>query len=335
MAEKLVEQLYAGDIILYPPHDDDWLAKLIAKFTSGSVNHAAILYTAGGEDQKVIESVLQGVRFNPIRPTSDEYRAKVMRMKEKRDMQPVLDAAIKYMGNNYPFAALGLLAILLLFGKRKPTVKNKLLYCVMEYVTLGLMLLNQRIAGKGKEIMTCSQFTAQAFSDAGKDYALHFKHLLVDDFLDEPTVPVNRLKNNLTKNSESVPDYDAMQQLMCEEAASNFEQINGELSRIFGSANHVLKSDGVSDSYDEVLEVFNKNPLFRKNGTAEEDGLSGSNESRNRLLAVMDKIVTGKTNRKVQDIIKDFQSETYRNFFVTPEDLFNGNCDSIEYVGDY
>lgn len=321
MAGKVINQLCAGDIILYPPHKDDVLANLIAMFTGGTVNHAAILYTAGGDDQKVIESVLEGVRFNPIRPTSDEYRAKVMRMKQKVDMTPVLDASVLYLGNKYPYIALGLLAILLLFGKRKPTAENKLLYSAMEYVTLGLMLTNQRIVGKGKKIMTCSQFTAQAFSDAGKDYALHFNHLIVDDFLYEPAVLTSSSDGTFSL-TDTVPLYEELEKYLHE---------SGENGKLL-TENYVYEGlanicQGVACLPKTVLEIG-----ARSGNETDAYNVQGAQK---RLLSVLDKMITGNTGRQVKAIIDDFQSDTYRNFFVTPEDLFNGNCDSIEYIGEY
>lgn len=325
MDSKKVSDLHAGDIILYPPHKDDVLANLIAQFTSGTVNHAAILYTAGGEDQKVIESVLEGVRFNPIRPTSDEYRAKVMRIKKDKNLQPVLDAAQKCMDNKYPFMALGLLAILLLFGKRKPTMENKFLYSAMEYVTLGLMLVNQRIAGKGKKIMTCSQFTAQAFSDAGEEYSLHFNHLLIDDFLDKPTV-LKGIKSSSLQGLGSVPLY--------EDVESSIYELENKGNKI--TENYVYEglaqvSRDINRDSKTELEAISLQCM----GSNKFSDFVDEKVSCNRLLAVLDKLITGNTGRKVQSIIKDFQSDAYRNFFVTPEDLFNGNCDSIEYIGEY
>jgi hypothetical protein len=37
-------KLLAGDVILFPPYKDDFIAEAIAYLTDGEVNHAALCY---------------------------------------------------------------------------------------------------------------------------------------------------------------------------------------------------------------------------------------------------------------------------------------------------
>lgn len=112
------EDLKVGDVILYPPHKEDILALLIAMFTDGEVNHAALLYDNNPAELKVIESVLNGVGINDVPVTGTGYYLKVFRKTDVDTLKPVIMAAVRYNGNEYPYANLGLLAILILFGKK-------------------------------------------------------------------------------------------------------------------------------------------------------------------------------------------------------------------------
>ena len=301
------EDLKVGDVILYPPHKDDILALLIAMFTDGEVNHAALLYDNNPTELKVIESVLNGVGINDVPVTGTDYYLKVFRKTDVDTLKPVIMAAERYNGNEYPYANLGLLAILILFGKKTTGFKNqKMLFRIAKAVTLGLMLLIQKTVHKGRNVMSCSQFVAQSFSDAGENFSLKFSKLLVDE--DGGLCLNSQLKNLNTEDYEVLVDKEFGKE-------NRGVNMGTDMNSLF-----------VSCLEDNEQQDSNKTFPLTENSAFRNIALD--------LLSVMDTYITGnKKGRPVGDILRDFRSDKYRNFFVTPEDI-NINCTNIEYIGN-
>lgn len=313
------EDLKVGDVILYPPHKDDILALLIAMFTDGEVNHAALLYDNNPTELKVIESVLNGVGINDVPVTGTDYYLKVFRKTDVDTLKPVIMAAERYNGNEYPYANLGLLAILILFGKKTTGFKNqKMLFRIAKAVTLGLMLLIQKTVHKGRNVMSCSQFVAQSFSDAGENFSLKFSKLLVDE--DGGLC----LKNN-SCGSESETVFSQLKNLNTEDYEVLVDKEFGKENRGVNMGTD-MNSLFVSCLEDNEQQDSNKTFPLTENSAFRNIALD--------LLSVMDTYITGnKKGRPVGDILRDFRSDKYRNFFVTPEDI-NINCTNIEYIGN-
>ena len=290
------EDLKVGDVILYPPHKDDILALLIAMFTDGEVNHAALLYDNNPTELKVIESVLNGVGINDVPVTGTDYYLKVFRKTDVDTLKPVIMAAERYNGNEYPYANLGLLAILILFGKKTTGFKNH----------------------KGRNVMSCSQFVAQSFSDAGENFSLKFSKLLVDE--DGGLC----LKNN-SCGSESETVFSQLKNLNTEDYEVLVDKEFGKENRGVNMGTD-MNSLFVSCLEDNEQQDSNKTFPLTENSAFRNIALD--------LLSVMDTYITGnKKGRPVGDILRDFRSDKYRNFFVTPEDI-NINCTNIEYIGN-
>lgn len=312
------EDLKVGDVILYPPHKDDILAQLIAMFTDGEVNHAALLYDNNPEKLKVIESVLNGVGINDVPVTGSDYYLKVFRKTDVDSLKPVIMAAERYNGNEYPYANLGLLAILILFGKKTAGFKNqKMLFRIAKAVTLGLMLLIQKTVHEGRNVMSCSQFVAQSFSDAGEDLSLKFSKLLVDE--DGGLC----LKNN-SCGAESETMFSQLKNLHTEDyevlVDKEFSKENCGVNMAMDMNNLLVSCLVDNDQQDNKTFLLTNHSNFKNVALG--------------LLSVMDMYVTGnKKGRPVGDILRDFRSDKYRNFFVTPEDI-NINCTNIEYIGN-
>lgn len=317
------EELQKGDIILFPPHDGDFIAKAIAFLTDGEVNHAALCYP-GERELMIAESILKdGLVLNPFPEHIDKkYPLRICRMKSALDIEPLIKVAGKYLNesNAYPNFNLGMLGVLLLFKKFAPhTIKNHYFYLFMGLIASRLMKLVRERVYVGKHPMSCSQFVAQCFTDAGKDYDLHFDQLVVQfDSMqlssgmtrtveNDMIAPIDLLSRNETVHLDNVDNFDLELKMSDEEA--------WVLTNCF--------IDILNDNEDIITCSTNTEIV-----------------SSTKLTVVLRSIVlslyelcTGEKTENVNEAVSVLQSSTMRNYFVSPQDILKNSSSSLELIG--
>lgn len=313
-----LNDLKVGDVVLYPPHEGDWLAQAIALLTSGTVNHAAIYYGVKDGKHCVVESVLAGMNINPM-PDSieDLYALPIMRHKNKSDLQPVIDCAQKYINENnpYPYVNLGILALLLINKSfTKATLKSLVIYNITLLLSVKLMKAIQALR-PGQHPMSCSQFTAQCFTDAGEDYNLKFDKLIVqlDKILQCNALDIEKTSLlDILEIAEPEPMLMAtVNDMQAQEVLENEDLIVADFISLLNSetANQPLLMVSKLETANRPIA-----PIIKK------------------IVFALYEMITGKQTDQIQEAIDGIKFSTNRNFLVTPEDI-NINCNNLEHVG--
>ncbi len=323
-------ELRAGDVILFPPHKGDFIAQAIAFLTDGEVNHAALCYPENGT-LMIAESILKdGLVLNPFQEHIDtEYPLRVCRRKEQNDMRPVLLAARKYLEekNAYPNFNLGLLGVLLLFKKFAPhTWQNKVVYSFAMLVAGELMQLVRKRKYADKHPMSCSQFVAQCFTDAGVGYDLNFDTLVADfDVLEK-----NAIMTRSQKNDEEISPVE-----MLDKAEESLK-----------TTMHAPSDDKIGESErsdkeklaltSEFMKVASDNIAITRGVNATEELVSSSalKQVMANIAFTVYELQTGVSTTDLQKVLAYLKSSTARNFFVSPQDLLANCTDSLEHIGN-
>lgn len=335
------EDLRPGDVVLFPPHKGDFIAWAISFLTDGEVNHAALCYPDARGQLCVAESILKdGLVLNPFaEKISKEYPLRVARMKHQNDMIPVLKAAGKYLaeGNNYPNFNLGLLGALLLTKKFVPhTLKNKIIYQFMTLVAGKLMKLVQDKKHPGQHPMSCSQFVAQCFTDAGENYDLKFKNLSIR--FEQMTSPLmtkaavascneEQSISPLSLLEESIP---ASNVLMTRSASAH--QISGAVISDLSPAMEMQLTE-------EFIRVLSEKPQVKllatrsNNSINDEISLAEMRKPVKDILFSLNYLIAGKQTEQLQEALDNLKMATARNYFVSPQDIWTNCPESLEKVG--
>jgi hypothetical protein len=332
-----LDEVKPGDVILFPPHKGDWIAWGIAYLTQSEVNHAAICYNDGGK-KRILESVLNGLVLRDFDASiSGEYPLRISRLKKGPDMAPLMAAAKKYLDNKdqYPFFDLAMLSFLLLYKRFSDhrQMLNEITYRFMWLTALLLMEAMQKVY-RNKHPMTCSQFTAQCFTDAGPDFDFRFEKLYVNydntsasasiSFLD---FIINSFKSRNVRSlagTGGTLDFSHAGELSADEA----DEIkrNGEMiTEAFGK---LLNDPGQIQSVRSLASPAVV-PLDRIAGPLK------------KITLALYKLVSGNETAGVDvlaaaeylnGVRKNCTSSTARNFFVAPEDIFS-NCVNLQHIG--
>ena len=326
--------LQAGDIILFPPHKNDFIAQAIAFLTDGEVNHAALCYPSAGE-LMIAESILKdGLVLNPFAEHIEaEYPLRICRLKGCEDLKPVLEASRKYLEekNAYPNFNLGLLGILLLFKKfAPPTWKNQTVYRFAVLVSYELMLLVRTHKFAGKHPMSCSQFVAQCFTDAGKEYDLKFDQMTIafdkEVPKDQIVHPVNANLGispiEMLERDDATPvaanvhfeSYEKEQTMTEEEKI----KLTSEFIAVAGATNKGLRATKAKESNASDAPV----------------PASALNRVTMNILRAIYELQTGRPATHPKEAIDYLKSSTARNFFVSPQDMLVNCPDSLAHIGN-
>lgn len=310
------EDLRAGDVVLFPPHKGDFIAQAIAFLTDGEVNHAALCYPKE-KNLVVAESILKdGLVLNSFAEhIESEYPLRICRMRGDADMFPVLEAAKKYLEevNAYPNFNLGLLGILLLFKKMAPpSWKNAVIYNFYKFVAGRLMNLVREHKYKGKHPMSCSQFVAQCFTDAGERYDLKFNRL-VADFEVGITRSVDDVENvsplDLLKQTETFPEID----------------MNTFSSKYWDDAEMATLTS-------EFIDIAAGRHIMSR-AVGEEVSTQKFNQATASIALALYELHTGEPAANLEKALNYLASSTARNYFVSPQDLLVNCKESLEYIG--
>lgn len=322
--------LQAGDVILFPPHKNDFIAQAIAFLTNGEVNHAALCYPSE-EGLMIAESILKdGLVLNPFaKRIEPEYPLRICRLKGCEDLHPVLEAVRKYLEekNAYPNFNLGLLGVLLLFKKCAPhTWTNQTVYRFAVLVSYELMLLVRNHKFAGKHPMSCSQFVAQCFTDAGKEYDLKFDQMTIafeeeeqkDNIVCRANANLGISPIEMLEHSGAVPlatAHSLLQENEQEQMLTEEEKIKltAEFIAVAGETQNTLRA---SNSSEPTIPATRLNQVTRN------------------ILEAVYELQTGRPVATPKEAIDYLKTSTARNFFVSPQDILVNCPNSLEHIGN-
>lgn len=294
------EDLKPGDVLLFPPNPmpEGWVGQAIVLLTKGTVSHTALFCGEVGGVMMVAHAAPGGIVSLPFAGlVSSEPGCFVMRHTEKTDLYPVLKAIDGYADheNPYPFFNLGILGLLLLancFSEK--TLRNRIFYDLALLVSVKLMKAVEKHRFPDKKPMSCSQFAAQCYTDAGKEYDIRFDKLLIQfgelNAVDSQTSLLGLL------NVGDMPEVPEM--------SINRDYTPDEEMEIAIRFIEWMSGDG-KNKLTEASELVNEKDL---------------NKVGRRLLTILCQAFTNTRPSSVKEAVELLA--TNRNYFVTPEDLF-------------
>jgi hypothetical protein len=307
-------------------------------------------YSENGKT-RILESVLNGVSCRDFDDTlTDKYPVYVYRLTRTIDMstqdaEKFVEKLVKKQHEyyvaaaSYPIANLGVLAILLLFKKFTKTEReNKKMYGILCLLALSLMEImeNMKQIKADKKPMTCSQFVAQCFSEAGKDFNFNFSKLVVDydttggsdkisfiEFLIKAFIKKNTGARGVV--SDKSFDIDTIPNIPDKTVTEVLGNPDKVIEEFMGFMEHpVPESTGARGVLSDAIVSLLLSPL------------------KDIALCVYTMITGEKTPdlAKALNYLKDLNiakksqlsSDTARNFFVAPEDIYS-NCTNMTKIG--
>lgn len=321
-------ELKAGDVILFPPHKGDFIAQAISFLTDGEVNHAALCYPDDKGELKIAESILKdGLVLNPFAEHIEkEYPLRICRMNGISDMTPVLNSAKKYLEekNAYPNFNLGLLGLLLVFKKFAPhTWQNDIVYNFCVIVSQKLMELVRDIRHHNEHPMSCSQFVAQCFTDAGAAYDLDFDKLVVNF---NNVKLLSRAGNNNKISAMDILENANDNALCCNEIHDTNSESEDDMA--------------VLSNFIQVVKEQEQNVVFAtRSASHAANSLDNTNMGKINNVTVnivnsLYEIMQGHPAENTKEAMLFLQSSTARNYFVSPQDLLVNCPKSLTHIGN-
>lgn len=161
------------------------ISEAIKFFTKSDISHAA-LYLGAREGPMIGEAVGAGlIRVTPGQSFPGHNWVVVHRLRNPRDMTPVLKRGDVYLNQNLKYAhqQVVLLAVLLLIKHTRPSgIFGKMVQAVSVAATAALNKLLQN----GKELMICSKFVYRAYDEAvegdSNPYHLHVPGIALETY---------------------------------------------------------------------------------------------------------------------------------------------------------
>ncbi len=304
-----VDDLKPGDVFLCPPapwgKEGAWIGQAIVALTKGYVSHAAIYYGDKDGERYVADADVPGITFKKLDVfREDEPEFYVRRHEKPDDLTPVLHAVDKYVNesNPYPFVNLGLLGLLIVCNRY--THIDKHIYRFMVMLANILMKWARDWKHPGKHPMTCSQFAAQCYTDAGEQYDMAFSELIIrygsfEMAKNDAESPLSLLLKNIHLVNEVNLAYKNA-------GTENETEITREFISSLETVQRNTKEEMVPvEQIASVTMSIVSSLYFLKEGKAIEDPVAG---------------------------IHKLLSSTNRNFFVAPDDILL-NCTNLIDVG--
>lgn len=307
-------ELKPGDILLFPPvpfsieEPLTALGHIITAITGGKVSHSAIYCGIVDQIPTVAHADLPGISSFPLQDLLNEEPACfVFRHNKYNSSCPIYKEALGYASANnpYPKLNLGLLGLLLLANRfAEETIKNKFFYDFTLWVSLKIMKVIEKHKHPGKTPMTCSQFAAQCYTDAGVMYDIHFHKLLIQFGALEKNDKVSTrslLGIIQNKQTNSFRDND-IQEII--------EIHNNESTIIANFLEFLRNKDGITMSERQTIS---------------EDDIEYAGQ---KLLRAISVAYNGFIPKTINEAIESLS--TNRNYFVTPDDLYFNTTNLID-----
>lgn len=305
-----IEDLLSGDILLFPPNSiahGGWVGQAIVLLTGGKVSHSAIFIGEIDGELRVAHAAPPGIVSESFKALLEsEPGCYVKRYIEKTSLDPVLAAVDRYVDheNPYPFLNLGVLGLLLLSNRfANKTLTNRIFYDFALLVGLKIMKMIEENRHPGKKPMTCSQFAAQCFTDAGEEYDIKFNKLLVQFKVANSSQEEDSLLNILS--TMNMTRRDEMKKM-------NMESVLNSEDEITANFIHLLEKKDI-----QTTEHISK----------ENVGIAGT-----ILFKALCEAMTGEIPSSLEDAFRYFS--TNRNYYVTPDDLLSNtkNLSDVGYI---
>lgn len=314
--------LKAGDILLCPPvpfskeEPLTCLGHIIIKITGGKVSHAAIYSGEINNVPTVSHADLPGiatVRLSDF--LQSEHTCYVFRHKYTKDAEAVADIAVRYTidENPYPVLNLGVLGVLLLMNKfSEGTLKSKLFYDFIVWLSLKIMKEVNKAKYEGKSPMTCSQFAAQCYTDGGEEYDVRFEKMLVQ--FGQTGLDYNK------GNSSTLLSHILVHR----------ENRNERFETILSDENEVMHNeDQIITRFAQLLDEDENGLSAEHNAVAPMGAVCSAGEALLKALQIDHSYVT---DASAASNSFDKEKSTNRNYFVAPDDLYF-NTTNFEYIG--
>lgn len=334
------KDLLAGDVLLFPPHKNDFIAQAIAFLTDGEVNHAALCYPSDGK-LMIAESILKdGLVLTPFAEHIEpDYPISICRMKRCSDLNPVLGAAQKYLDekNAYPNFNLGLLGALLLFKKFAPaTWKNKTIYRFALLISYELMREVRNFKHANKHPMSCSQFVAQCFTDAGKEYDLKFERMVIA-FRPEVLETKNTLRSDSDRGISPIemleqtdaipmPVFDAISDYPIKAWKEDREMTEKDKMKL------TAEFIAIAGGKENTCGMENTDYLVQKNRPTVTT--AAFDKAIANIALSLYQLLAGTPAANLTEAIDYLKSSTAKNFFVAPQDMLVNCPASLEHIGN-
>ena len=312
--------LKSGDILLCPPvpfslsNPLTCLGHIIIKITGGVVSHAALYCGIVDNKLTVAHADLPGISTVELSDfLLSEHSCYVYRHKLQTNPEIVSNIAIKYTMENisYPVLNLGVLGVLLLTNKfSEKTVKNKVFYDFVVWLSLKIMKEVEKVKYKGKTPMTCSQFVTQCYTDAGEEYDVKFDRMLIQ---------FGETKQNSIGGSVTLLSY-----LLKNEKVLDTEVISLDENEILNKETQIITN------FSNLLDTDSVDFI-----------LKGNKDNSIKDICMMGKMLSDVLNMHYPDLLPNAlendlynkQKSTNRNYFVAPDDLYF-NTNNLELIGE-
>lgn len=212
MANLNVDDLQKGDVLLFEGMKDDFISAAIMFLTDSEVSHSAMTYhEKDGEQQASLvheASPKVPVSVREAAKTFGDRAITVRRLTQEVDPQKLIAAADRYLLEKAPYNNNGLylVGVIMIYRKISPFfIKNKKISRWLEkLLRLAAQLATHYINSKKfpkNHPMTCSQFVAQCYDDAG--YPLFADQLTANA---EPDTLLDRVALTLQNNPQMLQD---------------------------------------------------------------------------------------------------------------------------------
>lgn len=308
-----LNDLQVGDILVFPAPEDSALSQAIALLTDSSVSHGALLSEVG-ERYIVAETATKGLAYNPLPKDESPY---VLRYKlsdaQREELLHVVQAYISE-GNDYGYADLIMLGLLLLFKKfSKKTLTNKILYQLLIVISIPLQKVIQKYLTESKHPMVCSQFVAQCYTDADCD--LQFSQMVIAyGPLNKAIAEINSLAEKAATWQTETPEAgEEMPHLADSDMDEN--EIMKQFVGLLREEKHLLTLPNQTHDEEQAQTTIFSEPSLVAPGQ--------------KLAQILAPVLSELSKSSTDDSHK---MSTLRNCFVTPVDLLS-NCTNTVKVG--
>ncbi|EGG6885826.1 hypothetical protein HI972_004975 [Salmonella enterica] len=279
MRQLSLNDLCSADVLLFSPEENSFISQAITFLTNANVSHAALYFHSA--PPAIIEETPPQISESPAEKRFRGRTIHVYRHTSAPFLDPVITAAGQHLNNQEPYDHSGLymVGLLLMYKKFSMTSKKqRAVIRILKKLTTTFTRYIQKRQTPGKHPMTCSQFVAQCFDDAGAAFRLQFSPLPLDDSASDETLldkvtdwmvqnPVVKGEYGMTNITESDTSSD---EDLCEELCNALNDktpqsnvsITGELAEavyLFAEAHAALINLDTEMKNDNPLAVLRSN----------------------------------------------------------------------------
>ncbi|EFN6235616.1 hypothetical protein FVI09_24600 [Escherichia coli] len=207
MRKLSLKDLSPVDVLLFSPEKNSFISQAITFLTNANVSHAALYFHS--VPSTIIEETPPQISESLAEKRFRERTIYVYRHISAPFLDPVITAAGQHLNNQEPYDNSGLymVGLLLMYKKFSMTSKKqRAIIRILKKLTITLTRYIQKRQTPDKHPMTCSQFVAQCFDDAGATFRLQFSSLPLNDSAPDETL-LDRVTNWMVQNPVFKREY--------------------------------------------------------------------------------------------------------------------------------